>query len=152
MLKPGFFAGLAGAGILRAAWRLTRFVCKWIATVIMYFGLYIPGLYLVYGIVLHFTLGVRLFDFSTDSQLYLLGMVLCLTASAIIAVRHLVIAPIKSVLKFRDRHAVPEQPLVYRSEVNPSLIIYEYDSRYDVYRIINGRLTFLRSEAKGCRY
>jgi len=30
----------------------------------------------------------------------------------------------------------------------PDLIIYEYDNRYEVYRDYNGRLTYLRTEAK----
>lgn len=152
MSKTGFAAGFAGAGILSVLWRFLGYVIRWLSTVMLYFGLYVPFFYLLYGLIIHLTLGVNLFNFATNSQLYLLGMLLCLISSVIIAVRNIILAPIKNVLKYYDRRGAPEQPLIYRSELNPDLIIYEYTGRYDVYRVINGRLNFIRTESKGIRY
>lgn len=73
---------------------------------------------------------------------------LCLVSSVIISVRNIILTPLKSALKFYDSRKRPEKPLVYRSELMPDLIIYEYDNRYEVYRDYNGRLTYLRTEAK----
>lgn len=114
----------------------------------LYFGLYVPFFYFLYGLIIHLTLGVVLFDFSTNSQLYLLGLLLCLVSSVIISVRNIILTPLKSALKFYDSRKRPEKPLVYRSELMPDLIIYEYENRYEVYRDYNGRLTYLRTEAK----
>ena len=63
-------------------------------------------------------------------------------------VRNIILTPLKSALKFYDSRKRPEKPLVYRSELMPDLIIYEYENRYEVYRDYNGRLTYLRTEAK----
>lgn len=152
MSKPGFIAGVAGAGILSVLWRFLGYVIKWLSTIMLYFGLYIPFFYLLYGLIIHLTLGINLFNFQTNSQLYLLGMLLCLISSVIITVRNIILEPLKNVLRNIDKKHAPEQPLIYRSEINPALIIYEYSTRYDVYRVINGRLTYIRTESKGLRY
>lgn len=148
MSKPGFIAGFAGAGILSALLKFLGYVVKFLSTIMLYFGLYIPFFYFLYGLIIHLTLNVTLFDFSTNSQLYLLGLLLCCVSAVIITVRNIVLAPIKSALKFMDRNKRPEEPLVYRSELMPDLVIYEYSDRYDVFRDCNGRLSYLRTEGK----
>lgn len=148
MSKPGFIAGFAGAGILSVLMKFLGYVVRFLSTIMLYFGLYVPFFYLLYGLIIHLTLGVALFDFSTNSQLYLLGLLLCLVSSVIISVRNIILTPLKSALKFYDSRKRPEKPLVYRSELMPDLIIYEYENRYEVYRDYNGRLTYLRTEAK----
>ena len=148
MSKPGFIAGFAGAGILSVLMKFLGYVVRFLSTIMLYFGLYVPFFYFLYRFIIHLTLGVALFDFSTNSQLYLLGLLLCLVSSVIISVRNIILTPLKSALKFYDSRKRPEKPLVYRSELMPDLIIYEYENRYEVYRDYNGRLTYLRTEAK----
>ncbi len=144
--------GFAGAGILSALLRFVGYLIKFLSTIMLYFGLYVPFFYLLYGLIIHLTLGVPLFNFSVNSQLYLLGLLLCLISSVIITVRNIVLEPIKSVLRHLDNRRAPEQPMIYRSEIMPDLVIYEYAMRYDVYRDVNGRLTYLRTESKGRQY
>lgn len=144
--------GFAGAGILSVLTRFVGYVIRFLSTVMLYFGLYIPFFYLLYGLIIHLTLNVALFNFSVNSQLYLLGILLCLVCAVIISVRNLVLEPIKSVLKRLDNRHAPEQPLIYRSEIMPELVIYEYTNRYEVFRDYNGRLSYLRTENKGRFY
>lgn len=152
MSKSGFLMGFAGASILRVVIKFLGYVVRALSTIMLYFGLYIPFFYMLYGLIIYLTLGVQLFDFSVNSQLFLLGLLLCLISSVIISVRSVILAPIKSVLKYMDRRSAPEQPLIYRSTVLPDLIIYEYSNRYDVFRDYNGRLCFIRTESKGRGY
>ena len=83
----------------------------------------VPFFYFLYGLIIHLTLGVALFDFSTNSQLYLLGLLLCLVSSVIISVRNIILTPLKSALRFYDSRKRPEKPLVYRSELIPTFAL-----------------------------
>ena len=91
MSKPGFIAGFAGAGILSVLMKFLGYVVRFLSTIMLYFGLYVPFFYFLYGLIIHLTLGVVLFDFSTNSQLYLLGLLLCLVSSVIISVRNITV-------------------------------------------------------------
>lgn len=144
--------GFAGAGVISVLMRFVGYLIRFLSTIMLYFGLYVPFFYLLYGLIIKLTLNLMLFDLSVNSQLYLLGLLLCLIAAVIITVRNIVLAPIKSVLRRLDSRRAPEEPLIYRSEIMPDLIIYEYAMRYDVYRDVNGRLTYLRTETKGRNY
>lgn len=148
MSKSGCLLGFTGATILKTILYVLNWTIKLIASVLLFFGLYIPFIYLIYGGLLYLIAKVPIFNFSTNSQLYLLGLLLCIICSVIISVRNLIMKPLTSIVAFYDKKNTPEQPLVYRSNVMRDLIIYEYKDRYDVYRDINGRLSFIRTEAK----
>jgi hypothetical protein len=151
MSKTGWIAGFASATVLKTVLRIISLILKLISTLLLYFGLYIPFFYLVYGVLLHLLAGVPLFDFSMQSQLYMLGLLLTVVSAVIISVRNLIMTPLRDAVAFFDRNNQPEQPMIYRSELLPDLIIHEYHDRYDVFRDVNGRVTFLRTEPKGRR-
>ena len=102
MSKPGFIAGFAGAGILSVLMKFLGYVVRFLSTIMLYFGLYVPFFYFLYGLIIHLTLGVALFDFSTNSQLYLLGLLLCLVSSVIISVRNIILTPAGNAPKNRS--------------------------------------------------
>lgn len=149
MSKSGCLLGFTGATILKTIVNTLNWAIKIISSVMLFFGLYIPFAYLIYGGLLYLIAKVPIFDFSTNSQLYLLGLLLCVICSVIISVRNLIMRPLTSVIAWHDRKNQPEQPMIYRSNVMRDLIIYEYKDRYDVYRDINGRLSYIRTEGKG---
>lgn len=151
MSKTGCLAGFAAGTVLRTAIHIIGIGIRFISAVLLFFGLYLPFFYLIYGLLLYLLTEFRPFDLSADSQLYILGLVLTVIGSVIISVRHLILEPLTSLVEYADRKNKPEQPLIYRSNVMPDLIIYEYTNRYDVYRDINGRLSYLRTEGKGRR-
>ena len=51
---------------------------------IIYTGLWLPGLYALLGVALHFGAGFKPFDFGTYSILYLSGAVACIICAVII--------------------------------------------------------------------
>ena len=67
MSKPGFIAGFAGAGILSALLKFLGYVVKFLSTIMLYFVLYIPFFYFLYGLIIHLTLGVTLFFVYSNS-------------------------------------------------------------------------------------
>lgn len=121
MSKPGFIAGFAGAGILSVLMKFLGYVVRFLSTIMLYFGLYVPFFYFLYGLIIHLTLGVVLFDFSTNSQLYLLGLLLCLVSSVIISVRNIILTPLKSALKFYDSRKRPENRSFTEANLCPTL-------------------------------
>lgn len=121
MSKPGFIAGFAGAGILSVLMKFLGYVVRFLSTIMLYFGLYVPFFYFLYGLIIHLTLGVALFDFSTNSQLYLLGLLLCLVSSVIISVRNIILTPLKSALKFYDSRKRPENRSFTEANLCPTL-------------------------------
>lgn len=42
MSKPGFIAGFAGAGILSVLMKFLGYVVRFLSTIMLYFGLYVP--------------------------------------------------------------------------------------------------------------
>lgn len=42
MSKPGFIAGFAGAGILSVLIKFLGYVVRFLSTIMLYFGLYVP--------------------------------------------------------------------------------------------------------------
>ncbi|MEG2454384.1 MAG: hypothetical protein RSB20_05920, partial [Clostridia bacterium] len=124
------------------------FVIRVVSYLLLFFGLYLPFFYLLYGLIIHLLLEVKLFDFSANSQLFLLGLLLTIVSAVIISVRNLVMIPLRNVIAYCDRKNLPEQPEIYQSQLQPDLTIYEYKNRFDVYRRSNGRLLFLRTEYK----
>lgn len=149
MGKSGCLLGFAGGAAIKTIFRVINLVLRFLANVLLFFGLYIPFIYLIFGLLLKITLGLDLFNFAdTNAQLYLLGMLLCIVCSVIISARNLITKPIASLLAFADKRNEPEKPLIYRSRVMPELTVYEYKDRYDLFREINGRLVFYRTEIK----
>lgn len=92
--------------VIKLFFKLLWVIVKILATLFLFFGLYIPLFYAVFGIVLlattDFTLGVV----GTDQILYYIGLGLCGVASVIISIRNLIVRPFSSIfapfLEYRD--------------------------------------------------
>lgn len=76
---------------------LFRVIIRALGEIIVFFGLYVPGLYLLFGAILSKYLGFDLNAMGTERTLYLVGIALCFLCSALITLRKLVLTPISTV-------------------------------------------------------
>ena len=92
-----FTAWLIIWSVVKLCFKLLGAIIQVLASLIVFFGLYIPLFYGVFGIVLlsvtDFTIGVM----GTDQILYFIGFGLCGVAAVIISIRNLIVRPLSSV-------------------------------------------------------
>lgn len=152
----GCLLGGIVATVLETAGKIVAFVLVRVIKIIRIFGLYVPMAYLLYGAVLYFAFGFGLFVAGTDGGLYILGFALSVVCAAIITVRHLLVQPLRDyfggeVIEYEGKRRskrTPEAPKIYRSRVNPGVIVYEYSNRYDLYEKRGDGLTLVKTEWK----
>ncbi len=147
--------------ILRAVFTALQFIAAIIGKTIYYFGLYIPIFYLIYGMVIHFVYDFECFELTVDGKLYIFGLCLSLLASLIISIKNLIVKPYRKYIKKDDvveygktqrlSKNAPEAPRIYKSKVNPGVIVYEYANRYDLYEEDNKGLVQVATEYKKSR-
>lgn len=150
--------GAAFTTTLKIIFKGIRALVEILADVIFYFGLYVPILYLIYGAVLHGVFRFELFNLTTDSKLFIFGFAICIAASLLISVKNLIVKPYKRffkkthIIEYKNdkklARDVPEAPKIYKSKVNPGVIVYEYSNRYDLYEEIDGGLEKVETEYK----
>jgi len=182
-----FLGGVAFATIFKLIFYIFSTAVKLIANIMVFFGLYMPFFYLIYGEMLLLFTDFTIETYTPELGLYIFGLVLCCFCSVIITIRNLIVKPVKAIFG-RDehfderryyerrprppmrysggeyprprRHMYPpirsreygylridrpreyldrfdsfyERPEVYRSEVHPDTIVYEYGDRFDLYR------------------
>lgn len=163
------FAGLFFA--VKIVYWLLKAIIILLGKILVFFGLYIPGVYLLLGAVLT---KFNVFSFSaldTRLNLFVLGLILCTICALIIAIRNLIVKPFATVLKkfgedtkkeFVDKRPKMKKnpkdkprreespyPLVYRSQIYPDITVHEYEDRFDLYRDDkNGKIKFFKTEYK----
>lgn len=144
--------------VLKILWWILKSVVHVLGEIIVFFGLYVPGLYLIFGATLSKFTGFDLTIASVDRTLFFWGLFLCLVCSAIITIRKLIIAPFKTAFSnFRSRtkkrvvgskpqyapsydNDKPRRdtnyiaPLVYRSRTYPEITVHEYPDRFELFR------------------
>ena len=92
--------------IIKLVFKLLAVIVKVLASLIIFFGLYIPLFYGVFGIVLLATTEFTFGGTGTDQVLYYVGFGLCCVASVIISIRNLIVRPLSAVfaplMEYRD--------------------------------------------------
>ena len=98
----GFGIGVIFSFIIKISLRVFDVLMYLIADLLIYFGLWIPSLYLLItgGFMLFGTLNVTVL--SVYSVLFYAGLALSLIGSLIITVRNLIVKPIKEHIKYRE--------------------------------------------------
>ncbi len=193
--SKGIVIGILIVFVLKLVMYAFKITTKVLAHIIVYFGLYIPFFYCIFGLVLY---GAFDFNFNvsgTESTLFFSGLGLSLLCSLIITVRNLIVRPIKSAFayteqtyrptyreeerRYFERRGYPSarryydsapregreeadgymrreyesnehhMPIIYYSEREPDLLIYEYEDRFEVF-VDNGSMPkrYLRTEYK----
>lgn len=80
---------------LRVLFKAFGGLLKLIIKVIVMLGLWVPILYALFGVILHYTLGFDPFDFSTFSTFYIVGGIVCIVIVVIISAYNVLINPLK---------------------------------------------------------
>ncbi len=92
--------------IIKLVFKLLAVIVKVLASLIIFFGLYIPLFYGVFGIILLATTEFTFGGAGTDQVLYYIGFGLCCVASVIISIRNLIVRPLSTVfapfVEYRD--------------------------------------------------
>lgn len=148
-----FLLAVVLLGVLKLAYTIIRQFVRVTANVLVYFGLYVPFFYLLWGFALSL---MGAFDFavvSVNAVLFYIGLGLCCGVSACIFVKNYGRKPVATVAKgsgsaianaakglqhrprrTREVAAAEERPMfVYYSEDNPYYLIHEYADHFDIY-------------------
>ena len=92
--------------VIKLAFKLIWAIVKVLAALIIFFGLYIPLFYVVFGLILLATTDFTLGGMGTDQVLYYIGLGLCCVASIFISIRNFIIRPLSAVFapffEYRD--------------------------------------------------
>lgn len=177
-VKLGFAVILTG--IVRAIYKVLEVVAIIILELLVYFGLWIPTVYMIITGICMLTGNLDLSQYNVSTIIFYIGLALCLLGSLVITIRHLILNPISQIIderkikkEFKHNQEIEKQkmlyekdpakyyakyegqaphpshpvyrqdqkerrenmpPIVYRSNVNPSIIVHEYKDYFDVYR------------------
>lgn len=93
----GCAMGLLLGTLLRTVTVAVTVLSRLLAKILMLFGLWIPLIYAIIGIILYYGFGFNPFDFSIYSSLYLSGAVACVVCCMVISIRNIIIRPAKSI-------------------------------------------------------
>lgn len=98
----GFGIGLVFSYIIKITLRVFDVLMYIIADLLVYFGLWIPSVYMLFtgGFMLFGKLDIT--TLSTASVLFYVGLSLALIGSLIITIRNLIVKPIKEHIKYRE--------------------------------------------------
>lgn len=114
--------------IFSSIWRGLSFFIKnliqIIAWFLVFFGLWIPAAYALFGLFLFLTLDFHPFKYDTFSLLYLGGGVLCIMAGIVITIRHIFTQPLKKLFsseknESREKHGT-EDNVEEKKEASPA--------------------------------
>ncbi len=90
-------AGTFIGTIIRSVVVVLGFILKVICKACTLLGLWIPIVYSLFGVALYLIFKFNPFNFDTLGTLYLCGGIACIIGAAIIAVRNLIVRPVKSI-------------------------------------------------------
>jgi hypothetical protein len=89
--------GLLIGTVIRTLIVVVEFLSRILAKILVLFGLWIPLIYAIFGVILYYIFHFNPFDFSLYSTLYLSGAAACIVSCLIISIRNIVIRPARSV-------------------------------------------------------
>lgn len=157
----GCIAGGTFTAFLSSVMKILGYIGEFIGRLIYYFGLYFPILYAIYGVVLYFVFDFNPFIQDVNGKLFMFGFALSCVAMVIKAVKNLIINPCKKyfgrskVVEYGKEQKLsrnaPEAPTIYKSKVNPGVIVYEYSNRFDLYEEDEDGLRLVSTEMKNRR-
>lgn len=148
-------------------------VAKFFARILLFFGLWLPALYAVFGLILFWIFGFNPFDFQLEGQLYISGFVACCICSLIITIRNLIVKPTKSIIygykkplwqkpkrvyideekegdisSTKKTKDFEERPMIYYSKLEQNTLIHEFSDRFEIYHLQNNIAHLDRVEYK----
>lgn len=132
--RPSTFVG----GLLNALVSVFKFILWLVFMALTKLGLWIPALYALFGVGLYLFADFNPFDFGTESILYLVGFGASVLCALIIAVRNVIVKPLKGVVegyknpfwKKSDDGKEPKQKakeVEVKAENPPDRVPYQYE-------------------------
>ncbi len=121
-------AGTFIGTIIRSVAIVLGFILKVICKACTLLGLWIPIIYSLFGVALYLIFKFNPFAFDTLGTLYLCGGIACVIGSAIIAVRNLIVRPVKSIYNGY------KHPLWEKAEDAKNIEKKEEESRWSRYK------------------
>lgn len=121
-------AGTFIGTIIRSVAIVLGFIFKVIIKACTLLGLWIPIVYSLFGVALYLIFKFNPFNFDTLGTLYLCGGIACIIGSAIIAVRNLIVRPVKSIYNGY------KHPLWEKAEDAENIEKKEAESRWSRYK------------------
>lgn len=89
-------------GIADGFWKVVKGLFRLLIKIIVAFGVWIPALYVLLGVILHYGCGFDPFDFTVYSVVYLSGGVAAVVCCLILAVRNIIVMPFRSALNKKN--------------------------------------------------
>lgn len=143
---------------------VVNFLLHVIAYVLLFLGLYVPLLYLIYGLIVSVIFKFELFAIGNlYSNLYVWGLGLSFVVSLIISIRNVFLKPASKIAEklstksakkprktkiYGEKRRFDEYPLIYESQVHKGLIVHEYEEYFDLFRKIDGKLQKIKTVYK----
>ncbi len=121
-------AGTFIGTIIRSVVVVLGFILKVICKACTLLGLWIPIVYSLFGVALYLIFKFNPFNFDTLGTLYLCGGIACIIGAAIIAVRNLIVRPVKSIYNGY------KHPLWEKAEDVKTIEKKEAESRWSRYK------------------
>lgn len=85
--------------VFKAIYKIVCAVLYVLAHILLYFGLWIPAIYMIIAGILMLTGGLDITTINVNSIIFYIGLALTLIGSLIITIRHLIIKPIRQMLE-----------------------------------------------------
>lgn len=85
--------------VFKAIYKIVCAVLYVLAHILVYFGLWIPAIYMIIAGILMLTGGLDITTINVNSIIFYIGLALTLIGSLIITIRHLIIKPIRQMLE-----------------------------------------------------
>lgn len=104
--------------VVNGFFKLIGGLFKLLFKAIIMLGLWVPILYALFGVILHYTLGFEPFDFSTFSTFYIVGGIVCIVIVVIISAYNVLINPLKRAF---GKKKSPAERAQERTELQPPL-------------------------------
>lgn len=166
--KDGCVTGLALGSVLRFIASVLELILRIIINLLLFFGLWLPLVYALFGLALYLGLGFNPLDWELEGQLYISGFATCILCSLIITIRNLIVKPAKQVFdgfrtplwqRKKDKKIElveiqkpkktitnsgknlikKEKPIIYYSSVEPDILIHEYADRFEIFKVENNK-------------
>ena len=85
------------AWVIKAIYHIVKVVLYIVAYLLLYFGLWIPAIYMLICGILMLTGGLDLAVLNSNTILFYIGLAITLTGSLIISIRNLIVKPVKQI-------------------------------------------------------
>lgn len=123
--------GLIMSTLFKAIYRLSKVIIMAIAHVLLYFGLWVPSIYMIVALIPIIKFDLDITVMSVDSFIFYLGLVLSLVAAIALSIRNMVVKPVKDLInykkrkiEFRSRKELAKRRELYRKNPGKYFAIY----------------------------